>query len=178
MKHKVHSRSSTNIHPAQARCVLPLRCQPPKALLYRVPIPGQECPSQGRSSAHHMPCALWFSHKGDGRGLPWTGNILFSVWGEEEEREGHSRSAFLAFLAGACPAAWSRRCRGRWPSATLAWPGRTASHLGCPLNLRGQRTPLLYHPTHPRLSQKQTNPNPGRRDLGGQQGRGFFFFFL
>ena len=163
MKHKVCSRSSTNIHPSQAHCVLPSGASP---------IPHRrsctECPSQGRSGAHHMPCALWFSHKGDGRGLPWTGTILFSVWGEEEEREGHSRSAFLAFLAGACPAAWSRRCRGCWPSAMLAWPGRTASHLGCPLDLRGQGTPLSYHPTHPRLSQKQTNPNPGGRDLGGQ----------
>ena len=151
MKHGVHSRSSTNPCPAQTHCVPPV-VPAPQALLHRVPTPGQErCP----------PHALRFSHKGDGRGLPWTGNILFSEWGEEEEREGHSRSEFLAFLAGACPAAWSRRCRGCWPSATLSWPGRTASHLRCLLDLGGQGTPLStipltpgYHRSRQTLTQK------------------------
>lgn len=120
MKHLAHSKSSTHTEPTRTCHVLPSRARPPG-----VPI----------SNAHHMPRG--FPIKGLDSGLPWTGNILFSAWGEEEELKGHSRTAFLTFLAAAHPAAWSCRCRGCWPSATLSWHGRLASCLGCPLDLGG-----------------------------------------
>lgn len=82
-----------------------------------------------------------FSHEGAGLGLPWTGNILFSEWGEEEEREGHSRSTFLAFLAAAPSSCLELLPPGCWPSATLSRCGRRASHLGCPWDLDWSHSP-------------------------------------
>lgn len=137
-----------------------------------MPTPGQE-----PCSAH----ALRFSHKGAGLGLPLTGNILFWEWGEEEEREGRSRSTFLAFLATAPSSCFE-----------LPLPG-TGSGPGC-LGMTGQPPtwgalglgalgdPSGPSPTHPMPSQKQTNPHSVKRGLGGlgtvvSTGEGFSFWF-
>lgn len=90
--------------------------------------------------------------------------------GEEEERGAHSRSAFLAFLAAAPSSCLSLPLLGALAPchAVPAW--QNSIPLEVPLGLGVTGDPSWASPTHPRLSQKQTNPNPGRRGWGGWSG--------
>ena len=143
----------------------------------RKPIPGQEpCP----------PPTLRFPIRGLDLGFPVQGISCSRRWGEEEEREGHSRSAFLEFLAAA-------------PSSCLELPLPGALAQGQAVSARQGDIPLgvpLGHgvigdpppgtrPTQPLPSQKQTDlhPGPWKESLGRSRGlqsteEGFLFGVL
>lgn len=103
-------------------------------------------------TAHHMPCG--FPIRGRDPGFPGQGISCSRGGGREEEREGHSRSAFSAFLAPAPASCLSLSLPGALAQchAVLAWQGSVL--LGVPLGSEVTGDPYHASPTHCTLSQR------------------------